>query len=179
MTFSSYDLAGPDPNPMTKREIDALKQLCSGLPRNPIVVQIGAERGCSSLTILEGRPDAFIFSIDCGERPEELENLKKAGLEWTRVVRGLGKSQNIGLYFPWSCNLLYIDGDHRRPGIDVDIELWFPTVKVGGIIAFHDYIPDPPPHVHGRVADAVDEWLDTAKVDDLLWVNRLRAFKKL
>jgi len=181
--FSSYDLAGPDPNPMTKREVAALKQICGELPRNPVIIQIGAERGCSTMAILEQRPDAFVLSIDCGGRPEERENLEKGGLEWTRVVRALGRSQNIGLYFPWSCDLLYIDGDHRRPAIDVDIELWFPKVKPGGVIAFHDYIIDPPPEIHGRVAAAVDEWLEESQgvisVGDLLWVGRLRAFRKL
>lgn len=174
----SYDLAGPDPNPMTKREVTGLKQLCSELQRSPVIIQVGAERGCSTLAMLEARPDSFILSIDYGERPEEFSNLKKAGLEWRRVVRALGRSQEIGLYFPWDCDLLYIDGDHRRPGIDQDIERWYPKVKSGGIIAFHDYIIDPQPPIQGRVADAVDAWLKTTSIEEILWVGRLKAFRK-
>jgi predicted O-methyltransferase YrrM len=95
-----------------------------------------------------------------GERPEERSNLEKAGLEYRRVVRALGKSQDIGKFFPleWQCDLLFIDGDHRRPGIDDDINAWADTVKHGGYIVFHDYIPNPPQHIKGRVAEAVDEW---------------------
>lgn len=177
----SYDLAGPDPNPMTIQEVDALKALCRSLPADPIVIQIGAERGCSTLAILEERPDAFVFSVDCGVRPEEVENVKAAGLPWQRVVRGLGRSQNIGLHWPeaWKCDLLYIDGDHRRPGIDEDIAAWVPTVVSGGIIAFHDYIPpaERAPHIHGRVYEAVRAWLQREPQDMIRCTQRLIAFQ--
>lgn len=171
----SYDLAGPDPNPMTKREIDALKSLCRELPRNPRILEIGAERGCSTLAMLEERPDAFIVSIDVGERPEQKENLQKAGLPWRRVIRILGRSQVVGLYWPWCFDLGYIDGDHRRPGIDEDIVLWAPKST---IIAFHDYIPPEKrgSHIHGRVWEAIQEW-DKGEREQLLWVDRLIAFR--
>jgi len=176
--LTSKALAGPDPNPMTVDEVDALKTLCRMLPSNPVIIQIGAERGCSTLAMLEERPDAFILSLDIGERPEERKNLERAGLDWTRVVRGLGRSQNIGLHWPrgWRCDLLYIDGDHRYEGIRRDIEVWVDAVHEDGIIAFHDYIPDPPPHIIGRVARAVDELM--AGYEEIQWVNRLKAFRQ-
>ena len=175
--FTCYDLCGPDPNPMTKQEARALKALCITLPQYPIIIQIGAERGVSTMAMLEERPDAFIFSIDTGERQQEYNNLKRAGLPWQRVVRGLGRSQNIGQHWPyyWACDLLYIDGDHRRPGIDEDIHLWIQHVKPGGTIVFHDYIPNPGPHIHGRVADAVDELVE---LEVVLLVDRLKAFRQ-
>lgn len=41
-----------------------------------------------------------------------------------------------------SIDFLYIDGDHSYQGIKKDIELWYPKVKPGGIIAGHDFIDD-------------------------------------
>lgn len=36
-------------------------------------------------------------------------------------------------------DFVYIDGDHSYQGIREDLEAWFPKVRVGGIIAGHDY----------------------------------------
>lgn len=177
MALTAKDLAGPDPKPMSKVEVDVLKELVSKLPPDPTIIQIGAERGVSTLAMLEARPDAFIFSIDMGPRPEERANLIKAGLEWQRVVRGLGKSQDIGKFWPrhWTCDLLFIDGDHRRPGIDLDIQFWAGFVEGGGLIVFHDYIPNPPPRIKGRVASAVDELCEGW--NEVMYVDRIKAFR--
>jgi len=174
------DLCGPDPNPMTRREAEALMALCHELPRNPVIVQLGAERGASTLAMLERRPDAFILSVDCGPRPEEFDNLKLAELEHKRVVRVLGYSQDVGFAWPWPCDLLYIDGDHRRPGIDQDIEMWAPTVREGGVIALHDYIApeDRGPQIHGRVWEAVNEATELEGLERIAWVGRLIAFRQ-
>jgi hypothetical protein len=38
-----------------------------------------------------------------------------------------------------SLDFCYIDGDHSLHGIFTDFECWVPKVKVGGIVAGHDY----------------------------------------
>lgn len=181
MILKATDLAGDDPRPMSIAEVIKLQELCRELPANPVIIQIGAERGCSTMAMLEARPEAFIFSIDIGERVEERVHLAMGKLPTYNVVRGLGSSQEIGQNWPigWQCDLLFIDGDHRRPWIDLDIILWANsgTVKKGGILAFHDYIPDPPAHIRGRVAQAVDEWMNKAAIPYYCLVGRLIAFK--
>lgn len=52
-----------------------------------------------------------------------------------------------------SIDFLFIDGDHRYPGIKADLKNWFPKIKNGGIIAGHDY-NEPSAGVH----QAVDEF---------------------
>jgi predicted O-methyltransferase YrrM len=161
MVLTSYDLGGPDPRPMSHGEIDTLKMLCRDLPPNPVIVQIGAERGCSTLAILEERPDAFIFSIDVGERPEETQNVKDGHQDHRRVVRGLGRSQNIGKFWPetWTADLVFIDGDHRYEGVLNDILEWTRVVRNNGYLVLHDFIhPDHrAPSIVGRVYEAVME----------------------
>jgi predicted O-methyltransferase YrrM len=39
-------------------------------------------------------------------------------------------------------DLLYLDGDHSYEGIKADFELYSPFVKRGGMIVFHDIVPD-------------------------------------
>ena len=43
------------------------------------------------------------------------------------------------LYQDNSVDFVFIDGDHRYEMVLKDIESWFPKVKIGGIIAGHDY----------------------------------------
>jgi predicted O-methyltransferase YrrM len=39
-------------------------------------------------------------------------------------------------------DLLFIDGDHRYQGVNRDWELYSPLVRKGGLVAFHDILPD-------------------------------------
>jgi cephalosporin hydroxylase len=39
-------------------------------------------------------------------------------------------------------DLLFIDGDHSYEGVSKDYEIYLPLVRNGGIIAFHDIVPD-------------------------------------
>jgi len=38
-----------------------------------------------------------------------------------------------------SLSLVYVDADHSYNGVKSDCEVWFPKVKKGGFMAFHDY----------------------------------------
>lgn len=174
--MKSYDLAGPDPKPMTVEEIDALKELVRMLSSALLVVQIGGFVGCSTLAILEACPAAFVFSIDIKPHFEELDNVDKAGFAG-RVARVLGPSQEIGLGWPVTCDFLYIDGDHRYEFIQQDIRLWVCKLRTGGILAFHDYIPNPGPRIKGRVAQAVDEWQAGSGWQTIMQAGRIKAFR--
>jgi len=132
--------------------------------------------------MLEASPYAFILSIDIGERPEERKNVERAGFDNALVVRALGRSQSIGVYWPidWQCDMLFIDGDHRYDGVMGDLRLWASTIKPGGILALHDYIDDPiPAHIKGRVAHAVRDWLEKHdEYEEIARCQRLIAFQK-
>ena len=172
--MNSFNLCGPDPRPMSCIEVDALKETVYKLPKNPIIIQIGAYIGLSTMAILEARPDTFIFSIDIKPHPEEKENLLRAYLPANQVVRVLGDSSEIGKHWPVKCNLLFIDGDHRYPAVKADIGTWVPKVKKGGLVAFHDYIL-PPYTTRSRVQVAVDEYF--YRDEEVLFVDRLKVFR--
>jgi cephalosporin hydroxylase len=39
-------------------------------------------------------------------------------------------------------DFLFIDGDHRYDGVSRDFEMYSPLVRAGGLIGFHDIVPD-------------------------------------
>ena len=53
-------------------------------------------------------------------------------------------------------DFVYIDADHRYKGIKNDIKVYYPKVKMGGLVAGHDYFV----HKNIGVMEAVDEAFD-------------------
>jgi predicted O-methyltransferase YrrM len=39
-------------------------------------------------------------------------------------------------------DFLFIDGDHTYEGVKSDFEMYSPLVRAGGLVAFHDIVPD-------------------------------------
>ncbi len=172
--MNSLDLCGPDPKPMSCDEVEALKSVIKMLPKKPIIIQIGAYIGLSTMAMLEANSNAFIFSVDIKPHGEERNNLIKAELPFKQVVRVLGDSSQIGQHWPTRCDLLFIDGDHRYPAVQADIVTWLDKVKVNGLVAFHDYILPPYP-TQSRVQVAVDEYM--SGYEEVLFVDRLKVFR--
>ena len=125
---------------LTEVEAGALADCVAGLPKNPVIVQIGANAGLSTVAMLSARPDAFIFSIDIKPCNDEKITLFNEGLDPRRVVRLLGNSQEMGWPETIKVDMLYIDGDHRYKGVKADYDNWSSKVKAGGLVVFHDYI---------------------------------------
>jgi predicted O-methyltransferase YrrM len=155
----------------TVGDVDTLQELARMLPPNPVIVNIGACFGTSTLAMLEARPDAFIFSIDINICPKEPEHITMAGLDAGRVIRVLGPSQNAGVYWPHPVDMVFVDGAHGYPEVVRDSRAWRDKIKAGGILAFHDYDKDILPHVK-RAVD--DEMGDTPI---LLQAESIRAYQ--
>jgi predicted O-methyltransferase YrrM len=161
--------------PVSHAEVDYLKELASTLPENPVIVNIGAATGVSTLAFLEERPDCFIYSVDINECEQELEHVKQGGHDVRQVVRLLGDSKLIGPKFPYKCNMLFVDGDHWNAA--GDIEAWVETgkVKSGGVIAFHDYQEVCAPNNPGSVYEHVNAGM--IGYEKLGEVDRVIAFR--
>ena len=140
--MQSLKLCGPDPRPITKEEALALSQIAKQLPPNPVIVQIGAYWGVSTAVMLETRPDAFIFSIDINPCEQEQQTLFDLELDYLRVVRVLGKSEDIGKHWPYRCDMLFVDGDHTLLGCLADCNAWLDKTDIA---VFHDYMPENAP----------------------------------
>ncbi len=129
-------------------ELAALKQLARSLPPNPVVVNLGAGAGTSSLAFVESRPDLFLYTIDiqgpshpfgCLEAADNA--IKEAGHQlWIRHASILGDSKEIGLNWGGSlADLVFVDANHSYNGCKGDILAWLPNIKPSGIMAVHDF----------------------------------------
>lgn len=171
----AFKHCGPDPKPLTQNEAVAIATVCRMLLPNPVIVQIGAYIGASTIAMLETRSDAYIFSIDMKPCREEKINLIEAGLNYQRVVRVLGDSSQID--WPFQIDMLYIDGNHYYEAVKADCEAWLErTGKLyeGGYIVFHDYIPtDAPPK--NQVCEVVNELFED--VEPFIQVERIIGFE--
>ena len=132
-----------------KSEFVSLLQLVR--ERRPTrVLEIGAFQGgslCLFCRAIDGSAD--ILSIDtafqfphrwayrCFARPRQRVTCLTADSHQAktldRVKHWLG---HVGLDF------LFIDGDHSFEGVARDFEMYSPLVRSGGLIAFHDIVPD-------------------------------------
>lgn len=171
--MNSYELAELH-KMLDKEEVALLKQCAKMLPPNPVIVNIGANVGTSAISMLEERPDAYIFSVDV-KREREREYVLECNLDPARIVRLLGDSKEVGKYFPYQVDMVFIDGDHTDEGVSGDIEAWVPKAKY--IVAYHDYHHPrykEKPNVH------LDEIVDAAMAgwDKIGEARFLVAFKR-
>jgi predicted O-methyltransferase YrrM len=158
---------------LTRNEVNFLKELAGMLPPNPIIVNIGAGAGTSTLSFLEARQDCTVISIDILTDQSEVttnEHLRLREidqLDAERVIRIWGDSSATGRRWPFGpVDMVFVDGDHTAPGVMADIEAWLPLA--GRIIAFHDYTrklwPDVKPIVDEVMAGhTVIRHVDTIK----------------
>ena len=155
---------------LTRNEVDFLKYCASLLSENPIIVNIGAGAGTSTIAFLEARPDCRVISIDILTDESEVTTnehlrLKEVTVEMAeRVIRIWGDSSQTGRMWPFGpVDMVFVDGDHLAAGIQADIDAW--KDHVIGIMAFHDYTRKAWPDVKAVVDKAMAGYQVIGHVD--------------
>lgn len=144
----------------------ALNQL---LPANPVTVELGVAEGLFSRDILEQWKPSKHYLVDMWESHPELRGDVASDQVWhnnnytntlkliapykqAEVLRGptIRMAQHVK---DNSVDIVYVDACHEYEAVKNDIHAWWPKIKKGGVMAFHDYLsPD-----YG-VNRAVNEW---------------------
>lgn len=73
-----------------------------------------------------------------------------------KIIFIKAKSENAVKAIPYNMDFVYIDGNHRYEYVKKDIELYYPKVKIGGVLAGHDFKSG-----EAGVKRAVEEYFDT------------------
>jgi hypothetical protein len=114
--------------------------------------EIGVEAGLFSEEICKANPKLILYCIDPWksypgyvERPTqaELDTLYEEAIARLkpyrcRIIRSFSQDAHK-LFDDESLDFVYIDGNHEFLHVAADIANWSPKVRVGGIIAGHDF----------------------------------------
>jgi len=171
----------PDETYLTRWEGALLEGLAASLPKTEEltkVVEIGTGKGISLVRLLIGlslHAMATVWSIDLKECKEAQEYVVSCQIPSWRYKLLVGDSTVIGR--EWEnghLDMIYFDGNHSYEGVIADIEAWYPRLKSGAVMAFHDY-----GNKRHQVTKAVDDAMRKRKVKRVARVGYLIAFQKV
>jgi hypothetical protein len=123
--------------------------------KNLVCIEVGTHKGRNAFNILENLNIKKIYLVDpylnYGEFLPRSPNMKKVGnktfFEAKKRLRGFKdkiefikefSDKAISRFKDNSIDFIYIDGNHDYKFVKKDIELYYPKLKKGGIIAGHD-----------------------------------------
>ena len=115
-----------------------------------VILEIGTARGGTLFLFSNiAHEEATLISVDLYQTIEKRILFRYIGKEKQKIFLIQGDSHSIetlrkieGILRDDKVDFLFIDGDHSYEGVKKDFEMYSPLVRKGGIIAFHDIIPD-------------------------------------
>jgi len=119
--------------------------------KNLVGVEIGTREGFNARVMLDTLDikklyliDPYFYYDDLKEKYDNLENsinVAKRRLYKYRdkIIFVKKKSEDAKNDIPDNLDFVYIDGNHSYQYVKKDIELYYPKVKEGGLLAGHDF----------------------------------------
>jgi MMP 1-O-methyltransferase len=116
-----------------------------------VIVEIGSWKGKSTIWLGMGSKMGnrlMIYAIDPHQGHKHIPDKTETFAEFKRNIKNanvddivtpiIKTSEEAAKNFDKPIKLIFIDGNHEYKHVKLDVELWFPKVINGGIIAFHD-----------------------------------------
>lgn len=159
-------------------DMQALESGCKQLKSGDVYVEVGTYYGRSTYaasTFLD--KDVKMFAIDKtdpGEYPEHKSRKKfwrDTGLD-KRVKYICKPSVEAAKDWKLTINMIFIDADHSYEGVKSDVEAWYPHLKSGALIFFHDADDSSP-----GVAKLVKELGKNKRFKDLTYYKEVQENK--
>ena len=117
-----------------------------------VYLEVGVDKGKSlSVARMVAKEGVHVWGVDIQVSP---------GIAGTGFLQG----DSVEMSKKWALgkiSVLFIDGDHSYQGCKRDIEAWYPHMKEGGVIMFHDADETSP-----GVQWAVAEFVSTHKLSE-------------
>ena len=146
--------------------------------KNLKFLQIGVFTGNASVWLLENiltDPSSLLVDVDpwCGNIPHESQyNWDNIQIAYKDQVKPYG--DRVKTYKAFSgdwlkenreleYDFIYIDGDHLPESVTLDADLSWDLLKVGGIMAFDDYIWSHPEGPEKNPKASIDAWIEKHK----------------
>jgi len=123
-------------------EADALLlQKCCGIADAKTILEIGTKRGGSAIVLAKEveKRKGRLYCMDPNFNANLAGNLEDFEVDHLiELICGYSPWAGRGIV-PDELDMLWIDGDHSILGALADFIYWEPRVRVGGVVAFHDY----------------------------------------
>lgn len=112
--------------------------------------EIGVGTGRHAIQMLNAIPDLHLYAIDpweayfrcsqelCDKRYNATVSRLK---DKNATVMRTTSLEAVQGFKHGSLDFVYIDGDHRFDAVMMDLIVWAPKVRVGGMVALHDFYP--------------------------------------
>ncbi len=122
------------------------------IPEGGCYLEVGVDKG-KSLFVARTVADESVEVCGVDLEPDP-------GVRDTRFIRG--DSGVVSRDWAWGqIDVLFIDGDHSYFGCRIDIQGWYPYMRKGGVMLFHDCDESSP-----GVMQAVAEFVHSHKVKE-------------
>ncbi len=127
--------------------------------------EIGVQQGYHSVQMLESIPDCELLCVDDWKiwwsKREEQGARERLALHNATIVKALSIDASRDVP-DGSLDFVYIDASHTFDNVMLDLIIWSPKVRKGGIVSGHDYDK---PHRKG-VIPAVDMYVKMHKINE-------------
>lgn len=135
------------------RSKQGLLDLCSRLPEEAQVVEIGSYAGESAEVFISSLKIRKLYCIDPWEGGYDLKDKASssdmgqaekyfdiiAEKYFRQILKlKLSSSQAVNFFSNEMLDMVYLDGNHSFEAVYNDIGIWLPKVKTNGILAGHD-----------------------------------------
>lgn len=107
------------------------------IPPNGSYLEIGVGGGTSVVAIAQLRPDIKCYGIDVSTHTRPSDLVEATKVKNVELILGR-KAEDVCLEWDKDIDMLFIDGYHYFPNVFWDYVGWYPFVKNGGKIMFHD-----------------------------------------
>ena len=115
-----------------------------------------------------------IIGVELEDRPLMRSNLAASGLDAAIIIGDSGEAA-----IPVEeLAFLFIDGDHRRAAVKLDIERYVSLLIPGGIVVFHDYLCNKKKYVEFAVTEVVKKWHRKTRWTKLGHKRHMVAFRR-
>ena len=139
---------------LTETEAMFLYECAKKLSKDSLIIEIGSWKGRSTICLGKGVKDGYsakIYAIDphtgsseqrkwygkVNTYDEFLKNIKAAGVD-NHIVPLRKTSEEAAKEFKRLVDFVFIDGAHEYEFVKKEDDSWFPKLRNGGVVAFHD-----------------------------------------
>jgi len=158
------------------------KEMVDRFPSGSKFVELGSWKGRSSAfmatEIANSGKDIEFYCVDIGEVADTFKDNMKS-LERYHTYMMMDTMLAVKHFKDRSLDFVFVDAGHSYEEVKGDILSWYPKIKVGGVIAGHDYKMEDHPGVCKAVDELINPFLIIPEGCTKCWMHDVTGSDKL